>query len=75
MNGFLNTKTVNITGELILEKARETMKILNPKETLEFNFSLGWLEKFKLDMVLSHFVVLGKVDQLIHKTWKTNWSP
>ena len=38
---------VNITGELILEKTRETTKILNSQEIAEFNFSMGWLEKFK----------------------------
>ena len=38
---------VNITRELILEKARETMKILYPQAIAEFNFSMGWLEKFK----------------------------
>ncbi|XP_074373954.1 ARS-binding protein 1-like [Apium graveolens] len=39
---------VNMTGELILEKAKETMKILYPQQDQEHTFSQGWLEKFKL---------------------------
>jgi hypothetical protein len=38
---------VNITGELILQKARDTMKLLYPHYDSDFNFSTGWLGKFK----------------------------
>lgn len=38
---------VNITGELILQKARDTMKLLYPHDDSDFNFSTGWLGKFK----------------------------
>ena len=39
---------VNMTGELILEKARDTMKLIYPQQDSEHKFSQGWLEKFKL---------------------------
>ncbi|KAH1209676.1 CENP-B 2 [Glycine max] len=38
---------VNITGELILQKARDTMKLVYPHDDSNFNFSIGWLGKFK----------------------------
>ncbi|XP_039690607.1 CENP-B homolog protein 2-like [Medicago truncatula] len=38
---------VNITGELILQKARDTKKLLYPHDDSDFNFSTGWLGKFK----------------------------
>ncbi|XP_059301894.1 uncharacterized protein LOC132053812 [Lycium ferocissimum] len=39
---------VSQAGELILEKARDTVKLLYPQQDFEHNFSQGWLEKFKL---------------------------
>ncbi|CAK8571898.1 unnamed protein product [Lathyrus sativus] len=38
---------VNITGELILQKTRDTMKLVYPHDDSDFNFSIGWLGKFK----------------------------
>jgi len=38
---------VNITGELILQKTRDTMKLVYPHDDSNFNFSIGWLGKFK----------------------------
>lgn len=39
---------VNITGELIIEKAIEALKLLYPHDLSEHKLSQGWLEKFKL---------------------------
>lgn len=38
---------VNMTGELILEKAKDIMKLLYPQHPPDHQFSQGWLEKFK----------------------------
>ena len=38
---------VNMTEELILEKVRDTMKLVYPQQDFELKFSQGWLEKFK----------------------------
>ena len=38
---------VNITRELILQKARDTMKLVYPRDDSDFNFFIGWLGKFK----------------------------
>lgn len=38
---------VNITGELILEKANEALKLLHPEDPANHRLSQGWLEKFK----------------------------
>jgi len=38
---------VNITRELILQKARDIMKLMYPHDDSDFNFSIGWLGKFK----------------------------
>ncbi|KAL8527748.1 hypothetical protein ACS0TY_005554 [Phlomoides rotata] len=38
---------VNITGELILEKANEALKLLHLVNPSEHHLSQGWLEKFK----------------------------
>lgn len=39
---------VNITGELIIEKAVEALKLLYAQDSSEHKLSQGWLEKFKL---------------------------
>ncbi|XP_074325951.1 CENP-B homolog protein 2-like [Apium graveolens] len=51
---------VNMTGELILEKAKETMKILYPQQDQEHTFSQGWLEKFKLKHGIKSFRRFGE---------------
>ncbi|XP_074359364.1 ARS-binding protein 1-like [Apium graveolens] len=51
---------VNMTGELILEKAKETMKILYPQQDQEHTFSQGWLEKFKLRHGIKSFRRFGE---------------
>ncbi|XP_060186554.1 CENP-B homolog protein 2-like [Lycium barbarum] len=51
---------VNITGELILEKARDTMKLLYPQQDFEHNFSQGWLKKFKLRHGIKSFRRFGE---------------
>ena len=38
---------VNITRELILQNARDTMKLMYPHDDSDFNFSIRWLGKFK----------------------------
>ncbi|KAL8475162.1 hypothetical protein ACS0TY_031550 [Phlomoides rotata] len=38
---------VNMTSELIIEKAKKFMKDMYPVDTLDFNFSIGRLGKFK----------------------------
>ncbi|KAG8375763.1 hypothetical protein BUALT_Bualt10G0134100 [Buddleja alternifolia] len=56
---------VNITGELLLEKARDTMKLLHLQQDSEYNFSQGWLEKFNLRHEIKsfcHFGESGSVD-------------
>ncbi|XP_024639887.1 CENP-B homolog protein 2-like [Medicago truncatula] len=56
---------VNITGELILQKARDTMKLLYPHDDSDFNFSTGWLGKFKHRHGIKsfrRFVESGSVD-------------
>ncbi|XP_024634731.1 CENP-B homolog protein 2-like [Medicago truncatula] len=56
---------VNITGELILQKARDTMKLLHPHDDSDFNFSTGWLGKFKHRHGIKsfrHFGESGSVD-------------
>ena len=54
-----------MTGELILENARETMKLVCTQPESEHHLSLGWLEKFKYGMVSNRFFVLEKVVELI----------
>ncbi|XP_074322991.1 CENP-B homolog protein 2-like [Apium graveolens] len=51
---------VNMTGELILEKAKETMKILYPQQDQEHTFSQDWLEKFKLRHGIKSFRRFGE---------------
>ncbi|KAL8131272.1 hypothetical protein AgCh_007267 [Apium graveolens] len=48
------------SGELILEKAKETMKILYPQQDQEHTFSQGWLEKFKLRHGIKSFRRFGE---------------
>ena len=38
---------MNLTRELILEKARETMKLLYPQQPSKYHLSQGWLVEFK----------------------------
>ena len=51
---------VNMTGELILEKARETLKLVYPLPESEHHLSLGWLEKLKLRHGIKSFHRLGE---------------
>lgn len=51
---------VNMTGELILEKAKVTMKLLNPQQDSEHQLSQGWLEKFKLRHGIKSFRRFGE---------------
>ncbi|CAI8595815.1 unnamed protein product [Vicia faba] len=56
---------VNSTGELILQKARDTMKLVYPHDDSNFNFSIGWLGKFKHQQgikLFRHFGESGSVD-------------
>ncbi|KAL5153433.1 ARS-binding protein 1 [Glycine soja] len=56
---------VNITRELILQKARDTMKLVYPHDDSDFNFSIGWLGKFKHRHDIKsfrHFGESGSVD-------------
>ena len=41
---------VNITGELILLKARDTMKLVYPHDDSDFNFSMDGLGNSSIDM-------------------------
>ncbi|KAH1190680.1 ARS-binding protein 1 [Glycine max] len=51
---------VNITGELILQKARDTMKLVYPHDDSNFNFSIGWLGKFKHRHGIKSFCRFGE---------------
>ena len=51
---------VNITGELILQKARDTMKLVYPHDDSNFNFSIGWLGKFKHRHGIKSFLRFGE---------------
>ncbi|CAA7037302.1 unnamed protein product [Microthlaspi erraticum] len=51
---------VNMSGELILQKAKDTMKILYPQQESEHQFSQGWLEKFKLRHGIKSFRRFGE---------------
>ncbi|XP_010419288.1 PREDICTED: CENP-B homolog protein 2-like [Camelina sativa] len=51
---------VNMTGELILEKAKVTMKLVYPEQDFEHQFSQGWLEKFKLRHGIKSFRRFGE---------------
>lgn len=52
---------VNISGDLILEKARQTMKILYPQQPDGlYKFSQGWLEKFKMRHGIKSFRRFGE---------------
>ena len=51
---------VNISGELIQEKAKDFMKILYGDNSPEFNYSLGWVERFNHGKVSSPLGVLAK---------------
>lgn len=47
---------VNMTGELIFEKARDAMILGCPQQDFEYKFSQGWLKNSSYDTVSSHFV-------------------
>ncbi|KAL0290413.1 UNVERIFIED_CONTAM: CENP-Bprotein 2 [Sesamum calycinum] len=49
-----------MTGELILEKAKDIMKLLYPQYPLEHQFSQGWLEKFKVRNGIKSFRRFGE---------------
>ena len=49
-----------MTRELILEKAKETMKLLYPQHLPEHQFSQGWLEKFKIRHGIKSFHRFGE---------------
>ncbi|KAH1256564.1 CENP-B 2 [Glycine max] len=51
---------VNITGELILQKARDTMKLVYPHDDSDFSFSIGWLGKFKHRHGIKSFLRFGE---------------
>ena len=51
---------MNITGELILQKARDTMKLVYPHDDSDFNFSIGWLGKFKHRHGIKSFCRFGE---------------
>ena len=51
---------VNMTVELIQEKVKEFMTKMYPTDTPKFNFSLGWLEKFKLQHGIKTFRRFGE---------------
>ena len=56
---------MNITGELNLQKARDTMKLVYPHDDSDFNFSIGWIGKFKHRRGIKsflHFCESGVVD-------------
>ncbi|KAH1266212.1 ARS-binding protein 1 [Glycine max] len=62
---------VNITGELILQKARDTMKLVYPHDDSNFNFSIGWLGKFKHRHGIKSFCRFGESYKLIIH-WQQN---
>nr|GEV69299.1 hypothetical protein [Tanacetum cinerariifolium] len=47
---------VNMTGELIIEKAKKFMKDMYPVDTPDFTFSIGWLGKFKARYGIKNFL-------------------
>ncbi|KAL0463298.1 UNVERIFIED_CONTAM: hypothetical protein Slati_0217400, partial [Sesamum latifolium] len=49
-----------MTGELILEKAKDIMKLLHPQHPPEHQFSQGWLEKFKVRHGIKSFRRFGE---------------
>ncbi|KAL2227918.1 UNVERIFIED_CONTAM: Tigger transposable element-derived protein 4, partial [Sesamum indicum] len=51
---------VNMTGELILEKAKDIMKLLYPQHPPEHQISQGWLEKFKVRHGIKSFHHFGE---------------
>ncbi|CAK8532678.1 unnamed protein product [Lathyrus sativus] len=51
---------VNITGELILQKARDTMKLVYSHDDSDFNFYIGWLGRFKNRHGIKSFRRFGK---------------
>ncbi|GJT42367.1 CENP-B homolog protein 2-like protein [Tanacetum coccineum] len=51
---------VNMTGELIIEKAKKFMKDMYPVDTPDFTFSIGWLGKFKARYGIKNFRRFGE---------------
>nr|GEU49770.1 hypothetical protein [Tanacetum cinerariifolium] len=51
---------VNMTGELIIEKAKKFMKDMYPVDTPDFTFSIGWLGKFKARCGIKNFWRFGE---------------
>ncbi|KAL0352071.1 UNVERIFIED_CONTAM: hypothetical protein Scaly_1595800 [Sesamum calycinum] len=51
---------VNMTGELILKKAKDIMKLLYSQHPPEHQFSQGWLEKFKIRHGIKSFRRFGE---------------
>ncbi|XP_076903200.1 CENP-B homolog protein 2-like [Bidens hawaiensis] len=51
---------VNMTGELIIEKAKKFMKDMYPVDTSDFTFSIGWLRKFKARYGIKNFWRFGE---------------
>nr|GEU56173.1 hypothetical protein [Tanacetum cinerariifolium] len=52
---------VNMTGELIIEKAKKFMKDMYPVDTPDFTFSIGWLGKFKARYGIKNFWRFGEI--------------
>ncbi|KAL6523115.1 hypothetical protein OROHE_016410 [Orobanche hederae] len=51
---------VNMTGELIIAKAKKFMKDMYPVDTPDFTFSIGWLGKFKARYGIKNFRRFGE---------------
>ncbi|GJX71359.1 CENP-B homolog protein 2-like protein [Tanacetum coccineum] len=51
---------VNMTSELIIEKAKKFMKDMYPVDTPDFTFSIGWLGKFKARYGIKNFRRFGE---------------
>ncbi|XP_071740908.1 uncharacterized protein [Rutidosis leptorrhynchoides] len=49
-----------MTGELIIEKAKNFMKDMYPVDTQDFTFSIGWVGKFKARYGIKKFRRFGE---------------
>ena len=44
---LLNQERINMSGDILKEKAANLLKLACPLDTPDFNFSNGWLDRFK----------------------------
>jgi hypothetical protein len=67
-HGIANGKGIALSDLILIEKAKEFGEMLGIVEGSSFNYSLGWLERFKKRYNLKQFTIVGESGSVSKET-------